>query len=116
MSENFTASVSTGNNAHTKIVHLKGELDKVNIEELKKEVDPQSDDANVFQLIFDLSELNFINSKGIGYLVSVYSHLTKNGKTMIITNASQPVMDVISLVGLTSIIPYRASMEQAEDK
>jgi len=116
MSSEFTVEVGDGNNAHTKVIHLSGELDEVSVEELKSHIDPHLNDTDVLQLIFDLTKLEFINSKGIGYLVSVHTHLAKDGRTMVIAGATEPVMDVITLVGLTNIIPYHATLDKALNK
>jgi anti-anti-sigma factor len=109
----FEATTSDGNNEYTKVVHIKGELDEVTVEKLKVQIDPLLEAGNVLQIIFDLTNLEFINSKGIGYLVSVHTHLAKDSRTMVLAGASEPVMDVISLVGLTNIIPFHATLEEA---
>lgn len=116
MSSDFKVEVADGSTPQVKVVHLNGELDEISIENLKTYVDPLLSDANVAKIIFDFSNLEFINSKGIGYLVSVHTHLTKNGRTLAIAGAVEPVMDVISLVGLTSIIPYFTSLKDAENE
>ena len=109
----FAVEITDGKSANIKVVHLTGELDEVTVEEVRKYVDPLLADTNVHQLIFDFTNLKFINSKGIGYLVSVHTHLTKNGRSLIMAAAAESVMDVISLVGLTNIIPYYATLEEA---
>lgn len=109
----FTVDITDGKSASVKVVHLTGELDEVTIETLKASLDPLLADLDVHQLIFDFGKLEFINSKGIGYLVSVHTHLTKDGRTMMLAGASESVMDVLSLVGLTNIIPYHATVEEA---
>jgi stage II sporulation protein AA (anti-sigma F factor antagonist) len=113
MSSDFSSEITDGNNPHVKVVHLNGELDEVSIEKLKTYIDPILEDKNVTKLIFDFANLEFINSKGIGYLVSVHTHLAKDGRTLIIAAAVEPVMDVISLVGLVTIIPYYATLDDA---
>lgn len=112
----FAVEITDGNSASVKVAHLTGELDEVTVEELKGHIDPHLNDSNVLQIIFDLTKLEFINSKGIGYLVSVHTHLAKDGRTMIMAGATEPVMDVLSLVGLTNIIPYHATLEEALNK
>ena len=109
----FAVEITDGKSANVKVVHLTGELDEVTVETLKGSIDPLLADTSVNQLIFDFANLEFINSKGIGYLVSVHTHLTKDGRTMMLAGASESVMDVLSLVGLTNIIPYHATLEEA---
>ena len=113
MSADFSVEITDGRSPDVKIAHLQGELDEVSIEALKEEIDKHLANGTVARLIFDCTNLDFINSKGIGYLVSVHTHLAKDGHMMIIAAANEPVMDVISLVGLTTIIPYFATVEEA---
>jgi len=113
MSSDFSVEITDGNNPNTKVVHLSGELDEVSIEKLRTYVDPILEDKNVVKLIFDFAKLEFINSKGIGYLVSVHTHLAKDGRTLMLAGAVEPVMDVIALVGLTTIIPYYSTLSDA---
>ena len=116
MSSEFAVDITDGKSANVKVVHLTGELDEVSVEELKGHIDPLLEDNKVHRLIFDFTKLEFINSKGIGYLVSVHTHLAKDGRAMMMAGAAESVMDVISLVGLTSIIPYHATLEEALSK
>ena len=113
MTAEFSVRIDDGKTPDTKVAHIIGELDEVTIEQLKQSVDPLLDDPGIHQLIFDLTNLIFINSKGIGYFVSVHSHMAKDDRTLAIANDPGPVMDVISLVGLTNIIPYFATLEEA---
>lgn len=114
MSHDFSAEITNTNKSGTMLVHLKGELDEMSVEDLRKVIEPSLNDQRVNELIFDFSDLEFINSKGIGYIVSVHTHLAKDGRSMKIANANEPVMDVISLVGLTTIIPYHSTVEEAQ--
>ncbi|MBN2306380.1 STAS domain-containing protein [Candidatus Peregrinibacteria bacterium] len=109
----FVVEITDGKSVNVKVVHITGELDEVSVETLKSQLDPLLADSSINQLIFDFGNLEFINSKGIGYLVSVHTHLAKDGRTMKLAGASESVMDVLSLVGLTNIIPYHATLEEA---
>lgn len=96
-----------------KVVSLVGELDESNLEQIRQNLDPILNDASVAHVIFDLTKLAFINSKGIGYFVSVHTHLSKDQRVLSMANANESVMDVISLVGLTTIIPYYNTLDEA---
>jgi len=109
----LTIAVSDGPNPESKIVVLTGEMDESSVETIKTKLDPLLNDLKIKNFVFDLRQLGFINSKGIGYLVSVHTHLSKNQRELILAEANQAVMDVISLVGLTTIIKYFATMEEA---
>ena len=114
MASILSFKIRDSKSSSVKVIQLNGEMDETALDEIKQAVDPLLNDPHLHQLIFDLTELQFINSKGIGYLVSVHTHLAKDGRSMVMTNATQPVMDVITLVGLTGIIPYYPTLEEAE--
>lgn len=109
-------SISETQNKAVKVVALIGEMDEVSLEPLKEQIGSIYDDPNLNILIFDLSKLEFINSKGIGYFVSVHTHISKLKKSLILASANEAVMDVISLVGLTTIIKYFDTVEEAIEK
>ena len=106
-------TISDGPKQGIKIISLTGEMDESRIEPLRQQVETLYNDASIKILLFDLGKLEFINSKGIGYLVSVHTHLSKYQKILVLAAANEAVMDVISLVGLTTIIKYFSSVEEA---
>lgn len=113
MASELSVNIADGPNPAAKVVTLVGEMDESNIESIREQLDPLLNDLNITHLIFDLTQLEFINSKGIGYLVSVHTHLSKDKREMILAGAVEAVMDVISLVGLTTIIKYFNTVEEA---
>ncbi len=113
MASELTVNISDGSNVASKVVALVGEMDESTIETVKAQLDPVLNDTNIKAVIFDLRQLEFINSKGIGYLVSVHTHLSKDKRELILCGANEAVMDVISLVGLTTIIKYFNALDEA---
>ncbi|MCK5617346.1 STAS domain-containing protein [Candidatus Pacearchaeota archaeon] len=112
MSE-LTVALSDASAPGIKVVSLTGEMDESSLEGLKAQLDPLLNDLNIKVLLFDFTQLEFINSKGIGYLVSIHTHLSKDQREMKIASANEAVMDVITLVGLTTIIKYFNTVEEA---
>ena len=100
-------------NKTAKVIAVAGELDESNLEHLEDELRPILDDKRILNVILDFSKLEFINSRGIGFLVSVHTHLARDSRKLIVANARMPVMDVIALVGLTSIIPHFPTVDKA---
>lgn len=95
------------------VVHLAGDMDEESLDPIKEKVDPYLNDEQFSRIIFNFTQLKFINSKGIGYLVSVHTHLSKMQHELVLAAANETVMDVISLVGLTSIVRYFETLEEA---
>jgi anti-anti-sigma factor len=100
-------------NPAVRVVGISGEMDEPSLQDIKLNIDPVLNDPNVKFVIFDFKDLAYINSKGIGYLVAVHTHLSKNQRKLILASAQEAVMDVMSLVGLTSIIPHHEKLEEA---
>lgn len=96
-----------------RVVGLVGEMDEPSLQEIRTSLDPVLNDLSVKFLILDLKDLAYINSKGIGYLVALHTHLSKGGRKLLLCAAQEAVMDVMNLVGLTSIIPHHEKMEEA---
>lgn len=113
MASELNVTISDGPAPSIKVAAFAGEMDETNLEEVRTKLTPMLNDASVQTLVFDLKDLNFINSKGIGYLVSVHTHMAKDHRKLVLTQAQEPVMDVINLIGLTSIIPYHGTLAEA---
>lgn len=82
------------------IVSVSGELDTSNAATLEARIVPVAAE-NPERLVFDLSELRFMDSAGIAVLVGVAA---KVGAVQL-RNPSQIVRRVVELTGLTSILP-----------
>ena len=113
MGAEITLNIKDSTKPEVKIVDFQGELDESNLESSKQILEPLLKDNAIKGIVLNFHSLEFINSKGIGFLVSVHTHLTKDGRKLAIVDASEPVMDVISLVGLTSIIGYYNTVDEA---
>lgn len=109
----LSVAIADGPNPASKVIAFTGEMDESSIETLKAQIDPILNDVNIKTVIFDFAQLEFINSKGIGYLVSVHTHLSKDQRELVIAAAAEAVMDVITLVGLTSIIKNFGTVDEA---
>lgn len=57
------------------------------------------------KLIMDFSNVNFMDSAGIGMILGRYKMVTMFGGTMNITNVSTSVKKVLEMAGITKIIP-----------
>lgn len=95
------------------VIEFKGEMDKSNINDIRdvltKFIDTYSDSA----LIFDLTYFGFINSEGVGLMVSLFYKMKKAGKDLLFVNPQPQVADVFSLVGLDKIVNPVGSLDEA---
>lgn len=67
---------------------------------------------NCGKLLADLGEVNAIGSMGIGFLVGIYTSITKSpGGRFMLVNPSRRVREVLDLTLLSKIIPIAADLE-----
>lgn len=105
----------TGLNKVVKNVHISGQLDESNVDEKIKDI------YKIFEatpkgvnLIFDLENLDYMNSKSIGYLTDLYGKVTENGGTVAIAKAKPNITDILQVVGLTQLIKTFDSVDEAK--
>jgi stage II sporulation protein AA (anti-sigma F factor antagonist) len=99
--------------AQTELVAFAGQLDETNIEEQAKKI-YQIMEGDVKNLVFDFSELTYLNSKSIGYIADWQQKVSqKNGK-LIIVGAKENIFDILDVVGLTNIITIVDTVEDAK--
>jgi anti-anti-sigma factor len=81
------------------VVNVAGELDLSNVELLQRQLD-ETVQADTDLLIFDLANLRFLDSSGIGLLLRAASHVG----TVRLREPSEIVRQVVKYMGLSSIL------------
>jgi anti-sigma B factor antagonist len=101
-------------------VHEK-EIDASNSEVVKRQLkDRLEPDSNT---VIDLSRVEFLDSSGIGVLISCMRHLSANGGAMKLCNVTKPALAILELVRFHRIADIyedrdeaiRAFHEESED-
>ena len=97
------------------VAHISGQLDESNVDEKIQEI-YKVVEANPkgLNLIFDLENLEYMNSKSIGYLTDLYGKITESGGKVAIVKAKPNVVDILQVVGLTQLIKTYNSTEEAK--
>lgn len=86
-------------------VMLDGELDEHSAKTSTETLDQLFNSENFKQVIFDLSDLNFMDSTGIGVLLGRYKKLKTKGIGVYICNPSKHAEKIFNLTGLYDIMP-----------
>ena len=68
----------------------------------KEQVEHDSESSEVEAVVADLSEARFLDSSGIGFLVSLNSRLKSNNKNMYLLRPSEQICKTLELVRLIS--------------
>lgn len=79
-----------------------GELTIESIKQIRGTVDAETSSESVQAIMADLSEVTFIDSTGIGFLVSLNSRLKSLDKHFYLLNPSEQVCKTLELVRLLS--------------
>ena len=95
------------------VVRIGGTLEADNVDAARKDIEPVVEAAPKV-VVFDLGELVFLSSLGIGLLLDTRKRLTDRGTTVFLTNL-QPqiakVMDIVNSLPRTAIFKNLAEMD-----
>ena len=89
----------------TLYVILSGELDEHSAYQTRISLDDIFSKPNFNQVIIDLSELDFMDSTGIGVLVGRYKKLKDKNIPIFICNPSNHAERIFKMTGLYDIMP-----------
>ena len=83
---------------------------------LKKmlELEPEPGEEPLTKNILDLASCPYMDSSGVGMIVSHFVHCQKKGVKMIAVGLSAKVKDVFRITKVDSVIPLAATVEDAD--
>lgn len=93
------------------VLAFKGELDTSTLPEVETLMNPLLENAAVMYVVFDLHELNYMNSRAVGMLMNFYGVLKERGRSLILVGLQDGVQDTLSLVGVTQLVPVHAQLD-----
>ncbi len=92
-----------GDDRH-QVFSFAGEFDKAGYSEVKENLNSAIEQFSLKHLVFDFSQLKFINSEGIGYLMEVHTHLVQRDMRLVVVGLNAHVKDVFEAIGMSEII------------
>lgn len=93
---------------------LKGRLDFANSAQLKEEILRHVADGKK-KLILNLSQVDFINSSGLGTLVSILKEVRLAKGRLVLSNLASYVEEIFEITQLSHIFEIFASEADAQD-
>jgi len=99
---------------NTLIVKIVGELDHHSAGELREQLDSKIITEGISNLVFDLSDLVFMDSSGIGVIIGRYKLIKSLGGEVYIVSTSKNVDKLLSLSGIPDIIKVTKTYEETE--
>ncbi|MGV8145717.1 MAG: anti-sigma F factor antagonist [Alkaliphilus sp.] len=86
------------------IVTLSGELDHHVAKSIRAELDELILRKSTKNLIFDMSQLQFMDSSGIGVILGRYKNIMRKGGKVAVVNVSDRIERIFSMSGLYKVI------------
>lgn len=105
--------LKTKRNGHTLTVCLSGEVDHCASLPMRKEIEEQLNDRAVDKLVFDFSDVTFMDSSGVGMIIGRYKTMTARGGQVTACGLHPPVDRLFHMAGLHRIIGVESSGRQA---
>lgn len=89
---------------NTLTVRLTGELDHSVAAGIRAEVDELILDPRIRRLVFDLSDLEFMDSSGIGLIIGRYKLMARRGGTVAVSCPEGRVDQIFEMSGLYQLV------------
>lgn len=89
----------------TLYIVLAGELDEHTANYVREQIDGLIGAKRVRQVIIDLSELEFMDSTGVGVMIGRYKKFKEKGVPVFISNPSSHAERIFKMTGLYDIMP-----------
>ncbi len=89
-----------------------GNLDSFGLSEKRKDIMAVVNGLKKNYLVFDFSDLNFLNSESIGFLMQINEQLMESNKKLVLVNAKTNVLDVLKVIGLFETMPYYQTLDE----
>lgn len=97
----------------TLIIHLPKELDHHNCKNLKYETDLLLAENYINRMVFDFSNTSFMDSSGIGVLLTRYKQMKGSGGTVVFCGAGTHILRILSIGGITKLMKRYETKEEA---
>lgn len=98
------------------IAKIIGELDHHTAEEIRRCIDAEIIMPGTQKLIFDLSEMAFMDTSGIGVIVGRYKNIARLGGTAAVAGMNKQTKKVLELTGFGKILPFFDDVTDALEK
>lgn len=106
--------ISTENTGPSCTISLKGEVDVYTSPRLKQELVDVSD-AGCSNIVVDLEGLEFIDSSGLGVLVSGLRRVKERGGTLRLVCTKDSILKIFRITGLDRVFPLFSTIEEAQE-
>ena len=97
-------SIERTMNEENLLAKISGELDHHTAATMRAELDEKIRNSNPNKLLLDFSDVSFMDSSGIGFIMGRYKLMKENGGGVENVNAPRGINKVLKISGLDKII------------
>lgn len=113
MKEAHIVTLAPAERPQIRVVEITGALDADNLPDLEDKMKPIVMKDEVKYVIFNFAQLDFLDSKIIGYLVNLINDERTSGKQYVTCGLRDHVAEVFELVGLDQLMKVYGSLADA---
>lgn len=95
----------------TLIIYLTGDIDQHVVSNMRSEIDLTIRQNNIKNIIFDFKEVEFMDSSGLGMILSRYKSIKQTEGELMLSNVSENTMRLFDMVGIRKIIKIYDTVE-----
>ena len=95
-------------------VRLRGEIDHHSAVSVRTEIDALICEGVPRKLVMDLSEIDFMDSSGLGLIMGRYALMQRIGGELTLKDPNERIMKIFELAGLGRIIKIERENEEKE--
>ncbi len=96
----------------TMIIEPRGIINTYNVVPFKEQLDLLVKRGYI-NLVFDLTDIDYISAVGVGLFIQLLSKTRKSGGDIILTNLQNSVIDVFNLPGFSGFFTISSDIESA---
>lgn len=97
----------------TLLIKITGELDHHVATKIKENADSKMCSTNAVNVIFDLSQMTFMDSSGIGVLMGRYKKTRTLGGKTVVFGINAETLRIINMSGIDKIIKVTSNYDKA---
>ena len=94
-------------------VKISGEIDHHYSEEIREYIDSRFRQTNCIHIIFDFTDVAFMDSSGIGMLIGRYKNAAMRGGKVVICSINENLKRLFKLSGLNKLMPICGSFDDS---
>lgn len=103
-------------NGEELLVRITGEIDHHSAVKIRTQIDGEINDMRPKRTVLILSEIDFMDSSGLGLIMGRYTRMQSIGGELLISGAGERIIKILKLAGLDKIVKIENEEEKKESK